>query len=196
MAVPPPRWTRRRSVSIDSAIPGSKFARASAAIAASFTRGTAAAPNASPTDGALSSSRSLGATIVVSARSPARWASARHVSTAATPPPRTTTRSGAGSLLECIRTSSGWSRRGASVASSILDAENPQVALGATSGVSAAVEHALVDGVADELRASGEAQLLHDVRAMRLGGSHRDVELGGDLLVRVPLRQEPEHLPL
>ena len=51
-------------------------------------------------------------------------------------------------------------------------------------------EQALGEGVADELRAGRDPELLHDVRAVGLGGPDRDVELSRDLLVRVPEREQ------
>src|ERR1041385_7873631 len=58
------------------------------------------------------------------------------------------------------------------------------------------LQQALCDRIPDELRAARETELLHDVRAVRLGGAYRDEELLRDLLVRVPQREEPEHLAL
>src|SRR5438445_3440869 len=54
----------------------------------------------------------------------------------------------------------------------------------------------LSDRVPDELGPSGESQLLHDVRAVCLGRTNRDVELLCDLLVRVPEREQAQHLSL
>jgi len=51
-------------------------------------------------------------------------------------------------------------------------------------------EQALREGVADELRTGRDPELLHDVRAVGLGGPDRDVELSRDLLVRVPEREQ------
>jgi len=48
------------------------------------------------------------------------------------------------------------------------------------------LEHALLEGVTDELRPGGDPQLLHDVRAVGLGRTDGDVEPARDLLVRVP----------
>src|SRR3954453_18455216 len=50
-------------------------------------------------------------------------------------------------------------------------------------------EEALLHRVPDELGTGGEVQLAHDVRAVRLGGAHRDVELPCDLLIRIPERE-------
>ena len=61
---------------------------------------------------------------------------------------------------------------------------------------SATLEQALRERVADELGAARQPELLHDVRAVRLGGAHRDVELLGDLLVRVPEREQAQDLAL
>src|SRR5215471_15807139 len=46
-------------------------------------------------------------------------------------------------------------------------------------------EQPVLDRVADELRARGDAELLHDPRPVRLCGSHREEEHLCDLLVRV-----------
>ena len=45
--------------------------------------------------------------------------------------------------------------------------------------------------VAHELGAGRQPQLLHDVSAVRLRRAHRDVELLGDLLIRVAEREQP-----
>src|SRR4029453_9883708 len=58
------------------------------------------------------------------------------------------------------------------------------------------LEQALRQGVADELGAGGQTELLHDVRAVRLGRAHRDVQLLGDLLVRVAERKQAQYLAL
>ena len=58
------------------------------------------------------------------------------------------------------------------------------------------LEQALVERVAHELGAARQPELLHDVGAVRLGRAHRDVELLRDLLVRVPEREQPQHLAL
>ena len=58
------------------------------------------------------------------------------------------------------------------------------------------LQHSLVERVANELGAAREPELLHDVRAVRLGRSHRDVELRRDLLVRVPEREQTQDLAL
>jgi peroxiredoxin Q/BCP len=50
--------------------------------------------------------------------------------------------------------------------------------------------------VPHELGASREAELLHDVRAMGLRRADRDEEKLRDLLVRVPEREQPQHLSL
>ena len=50
--------------------------------------------------------------------------------------------------------------------------------------------------VAHELGAARQPQLLHDVRPVRLGGAHGDEELLGDLLVRVPEREQAQHFAL
>ena len=54
------------------------------------------------------------------------------------------------------------------------------------------VQQTLAQGVADELGACCQAQLLHDVRAVRLGSAHRDVELIGDFLVGVPESEQSQ----
>src|SRR5262249_52090990 len=59
-----------------------------------------------------------------------------------------------------------------------------------------AFEQALPDRVAHELRPAREMELLHDVRAVRLRGAHRDVQLLRDLLVRVSEREQTQHLAL
>ncbi len=56
------------------------------------------------------------------------------------------------------------------------------------------LEQTLLDRVADEFGAARQAELLHDVRTVRLGGADRDEELLGDLLVRVPERQQAQDL--
>src|SRR6185437_2066286 len=58
------------------------------------------------------------------------------------------------------------------------------------------VENALLERVAHELRSAREAQLLHDVRAVRLRPANGDEELRRDLLIRVPEREQPQHLTL
>ncbi len=55
-------------------------------------------------------------------------------------------------------------------------------------------EKAMRDRVPDELGTGGQAELLHDVRPVRLGRSDRDVQLPCDLLVGVAERQEPQDL--
>src|SRR4051812_35326401 len=50
--------------------------------------------------------------------------------------------------------------------------------------------------MAHELRAALQTKLLHDVRAVRLGGSHRDEELLRDLLVGVAEREQAQDLAL
>ena len=67
---------------------------------------------------------------------------------------------------------------------------------GGPSPLGLVLEQAVVERVADELGAAREAELLHDVRAVRLGRAHRDVELLRDLLVRVAEREQPQHLAL
>ena len=52
------------------------------------------------------------------------------------------------------------------------------------------------EGIANELGSRPESKLLHDVRPVRLGCAHRDVEQLGDLLVRVAEREQPQHLSL
>ena len=56
------------------------------------------------------------------------------------------------------------------------------------------LQEPLGERVADELGAARQPELLHDVRAVRLGRAHRDVELLRDLLVRVPEREEAQDL--
>ena len=58
------------------------------------------------------------------------------------------------------------------------------------------LEQSLLERVADELRAGRDPQLLHDVRAVRLGRAHRDVELARDLLVRVAEREQAQNVAL
>src|SRR3954451_25464586 len=58
------------------------------------------------------------------------------------------------------------------------------------------VEQSLSDRVANELGASRDAQLLHDVGAMSLGGPDRDEELLRNLLVRMAVGEQPKHLAL
>ena len=58
------------------------------------------------------------------------------------------------------------------------------------------LEHALIERIAHELGAARKPELLHDVRPMRLGRSHRDVELRGDLLVRVAEGEQAKNLAL
>ena len=53
-------------------------------------------------------------------------------------------------------------------------------------GLALGLEHALLEGVSDELGPCGDPQLLHDVRAVGLGRADGDVEPARDLLVRVP----------
>ena len=72
---------------------------------------------------------------------------------------------------------------------------------GWAAGVSAArrrpvLEQALRERVADELGAAREPELLHDVRPVRLGRAHGDVEHLRDLLVRVAEREQAQHLAL
>ena len=52
------------------------------------------------------------------------------------------------------------------------------------------------EGVAHELGAALQIELLHDVRAVRLRGAHRDVELFRDLLIRVSEREQPQDFVL
>jgi hypothetical protein len=61
---------------------------------------------------------------------------------------------------------------------------------GASASLALGLEQALVEGVADELRAGRDPELLHDVRAVGLGRTDGDVEPAGDLLVRVPEREQ------
>ena len=58
------------------------------------------------------------------------------------------------------------------------------------------VEHAVDERVAHELGAGLEAELLHDVRPVRLGGAHRDEQHLRDLLIRVAEREQAQHLAL
>ena len=58
------------------------------------------------------------------------------------------------------------------------------------------VQEAVLKGVANELGAGGDAQLLHDVRSMGLGGAHRDVEQVGDLLVCMAQGEQAQHVAL
>ena len=58
------------------------------------------------------------------------------------------------------------------------------------------LEEPLRERIADELGAAREAELLHDVRPVRLRRPDRDEELLGDLLVRVTERQQPKDLSL
>ena len=57
-------------------------------------------------------------------------------------------------------------------------------------------EEPVRERVAHELRARREMELLHDVRAVRLGRPHGDVEHLRDLLVRVAEREQAKHLAL
>src|SRR5581483_9901741 len=57
-------------------------------------------------------------------------------------------------------------------------------------------EQVVRDRVADELGAARDVQLAHDVRAVRLGGADRDVELPPDLLIRVPQCEQAQDLAL
>jgi len=52
-------------------------------------------------------------------------------------------------------------------------------------------DQAALEGIADELRARGEPQLLLNVGAVRLDRAHREEELGGDFSVRVAERDQP-----
>src|SRR5689334_6072613 len=63
-----------------------------------------------------------------------------------------------------------------------------------TSGSSS--DEACVERIANELGARGQPQLLLDMSAVRFHGSHAQEELLGDLAVRVPERDELEHLAL
>ena len=67
---------------------------------------------------------------------------------------------------------------------------------GGPSSFSGRFEQPSLERVAHELGAAREPELLHDVRAVRLGRSHRDVELLRDLLVRVAEREQPQDLAL
>src|SRR5438105_5342023 len=58
------------------------------------------------------------------------------------------------------------------------------------------VEEAVRQRVAHQLGARRKSQLLHDMRAVRLGRAHGNVEHLGDLLVRVTEGQKPQHLAL
>ena len=58
------------------------------------------------------------------------------------------------------------------------------------------VDQAALDRVADELGAGRHRQLLLDVRAVGLDGAHAQVELLGDLVVRVAERDQAENLEL
>ncbi len=58
------------------------------------------------------------------------------------------------------------------------------------------VEQPFGERVAHQLCAASEVELLHDVRPVGLGRADRDEELLGDLLVRVPEREQVEHLAL
>ena len=59
-----------------------------------------------------------------------------------------------------------------------------------------ALDQAVVERVAHELGARGAAELLLDVRAVGLDGAHGEVQLCGDLRVRVAERDQPQHLDL
>src|SRR5205823_6065095 len=51
-------------------------------------------------------------------------------------------------------------------------------------------------GAGDGLGAVAHAQLADEVTDVLLGGGHRDAQLGGELLVGPPARQEKQHLAL
>jgi hypothetical protein len=57
-------------------------------------------------------------------------------------------------------------------------------------------EQALAEGVPHELGATRQAELLHDVGAVRLCSADGDVQLLGDLLVRVAQREEAQYFTL
>src|SRR5579862_10042890 len=63
-------------------------------------------------------------------------------------------------------------------------------------GGASCLQLAVPDRVADDLRARRQSELAHDVRPMRLGRADRDEEELGDLLIRVPERQQAQHLAL
>src|SRR5437764_11986275 len=56
------------------------------------------------------------------------------------------------------------------------------------------LEGARREGVPHELCAARELQLLHDAGTMRLGRPDGDEEQLRDLLIRMPEREEPQHL--
>src|SRR5688572_26333108 len=59
-----------------------------------------------------------------------------------------------------------------------------------------AVDQVVIERVADELRAGRHAELLLDVRTVRLDGPDAQEQLLGDLAVRVAERDQPQHLEL
>src|SRR6266550_683776 len=59
-----------------------------------------------------------------------------------------------------------------------------------------ALEQTALDGEAEQLRAALEAELVTQALAVGLDGLHAHGQLVGGFLVRVPLRQQPEHLGL
>src|SRR6266487_747578 len=58
------------------------------------------------------------------------------------------------------------------------------------------VQQSLRQRMANEFGTGGQTQLLHDVRAVRLGSPDRDVEHFGDLLVGVPKREQAQDAAL
>src|SRR2546423_1877880 len=64
------------------------------------------------------------------------------------------------------------------------------------SAVALALQQSLLERVADELGARLQAELLHDVRAVRLGRADRDVEHPRDLLVRMAEGEQAEDVAL
>src|SRR5437762_7525266 len=59
-----------------------------------------------------------------------------------------------------------------------------------------ALEQAELDGEAEQLGAALEAELVTQALAVGLEGLHAHGQVVGSFLVRVPLRQQPEHLGL
>jgi len=59
-----------------------------------------------------------------------------------------------------------------------------------------ALEQAELDGEAEQLGAALEAELVTQALSVGLDGLHAHGQVVGSFLVRVPLRQQPEHLGL
>src|SRR4051812_15782210 len=90
----------------------------------------------------------------------------------------------------------GGRRRNVEPSRRMTSTASGATAVSPLSAVALPLQQSLLERVTDELRTGLQAELLHDVRAVRLGGTDRDVEHSGDLLVRVAEGEQAEDVAL